>query len=205
MTDQERALAKQRVAPDVAEIFQQDPADEAQVQPGQQEQVARAQGALGREDADQVRDAHVAGGQHDGGHGSAVGEPDRPERIGGADRKPGRGDHDRLPPQRRAGAERHYPGHHADHRELGAAEGAGRQRPLTREVDPVDGLVREVVAGHREQQERADHDQRSGQQDLALPVTRFGQPRRREHRQQDDDGRAGQQDDQAQPRHLLLP
>ena len=60
-----------------------------------------------------------------------------------------------------------------------AAEGAGRQRPLTREIDPVDGLVREVVAGHGEQQERADYDQRSGQQDLALPMARFGQPRRR--------------------------
>jgi len=206
MTDQERALAKQGIAPDVAEILQQDPADEAQVQPGKQEQVARAQEAPDRENADQVRNAHVARGQHDRGHGSAVGEPDRPERIAGADRKPGHGDHHRLPPQRRAGTERHDAGHHADHRELGAPEGASRERSLTREVDAVDGLVREVVAGHGEQQESADHDQRPGQQDLVLPVTRLGQPGRREHRQQDDDGRAGQQDDEAQPLgHLLLP
>ena len=40
MPDQEDPLAEQRVPADIAEVLQQDPADEAQVEAGQQEQVS---------------------------------------------------------------------------------------------------------------------------------------------------------------------
>jgi hypothetical protein len=205
MTHQEGPLAEQGIAPDVAEVLQQDPADEAQVQTGEQQQVIGAHEVAGREDSDQERDAHIAGGQHHRGHRAAVGQPDRPERVARADRKPGRGDDDRLPAQRGAGSERYDPGHDADHRELGAAQGADRERSLAREVDPVDGLVRDVIAGHGEQQESEDHDQGPGQQCLAASLARLRQAGRREHREQHENCRAAQQHDEAQAGHLLLP
>jgi len=79
MPDQEDPLAEQRVPADIAEVLQQDPADEAQVEAGQQEQVSGPRRPAHREDADQVRDGDVASRKYQDGQRATVGQPDRPQ------------------------------------------------------------------------------------------------------------------------------
>jgi hypothetical protein len=68
---EEGSLAEHRVAVDVAEVLEEDPADEGDVQAREQGQVARTDGAAAGDDTDQVGD----------GDGSRV---QRPCRSGGS-------------------------------------------------------------------------------------------------------------------------
>ena len=80
---------------------------------------------------------------------------------------------------------------------------SGRQ---ARQVDPVDGLISQIVAGDREQQE-TDHDRQDpAEARCAAGLAGLSQPRYGEKCQQGDDGGPGQQHDEPDPGdHLLLP
>jgi hypothetical protein len=73
--DQERAFAEHLITADVTEILEEDPADEADIQPSEQQYVASLQRAAGGVDADEIGHGDITGGQHQGGEHAAGGHP----------------------------------------------------------------------------------------------------------------------------------
>src|SRR5580765_1592285 len=213
----ERALAEHRITSDVAQVLQDDPGDEPDVQGGEQPQVGGPHHTTPDEQPDEVWGRDVAGGQRERGDHATVGEPDRAETVAEHHherrRRDGEDGATSLTPEPVCRDELTAPGHDGqyEHRTtvrpplqekaVGALHRAGQ-------VDSVDPLVGEVIDECRADDERDDHG-RGPQHPDVRDVAGRGQAARGIRQQQHDHGqpeqRAGHPQGSPEAGHLLLP
>jgi hypothetical protein len=156
MTYEERALAERPVPHDVTEVLEHDPADEADVQDGEQGEVCAAQVATG-EEPEHEGQTHEERRQHEGSNDATTGDADRRQGVRRRRREPG-DRHQQSKPSLGGGCRRRDEGGaDGQHPHVPCAGGPGHERTpgVVREVQPVDLQVGEVVARDREDDEPA--------------------------------------------------
>ena len=160
------------------------------------------------EDADQIRHRDVARGQQHRCQHTAVGDLERPQRVGPGEQQSS-GDDDRGGPvQQCARAQRNDGADDRDHHHLGRTRSADREWSVrsVRQVHAVDAGVGDVVHRDREEHEGNHDRERLREQPRVVAVAGLREAGRGEQSEQGEDGRTREQNEKSNALdHLLLP